>query len=100
MPAAETPRILFDLSWTIRWSGPPVGILRAEHELARWARRNLPEMTAVFFDPLTRRYCVLEPAEADRFLRGDAVLDTLGLPDPARRRKSDRLPAALKPLAP
>ncbi|WP_146604551.1 glycosyltransferase family 4 protein [Rhodoplanes roseus] len=95
------PRILLDLSWSLRWAGPPVGILRVERELARFAFASLPAAHGVFFDPATRRYRLLDRATALRFLAGDAVLDTLGLRDPGRvgRRKSDRIPATLRPLA-
>ncbi|MTW16655.1 glycosyltransferase [Rhodoplanes serenus] len=101
MIAAAAPRILLDLSWTMRWAGPPVGILRVERELARFAFAHLPSARAVFFDPVTATYRLVEPAAAAAFLAGDAVLDTLGLRDPGRagRRKSDRIPPALRPAA-
>ncbi|MFD2181094.1 glycosyltransferase family 4 protein [Rhodoplanes azumiensis] len=99
MTTDAQPRMLLDLSWTMRWAGPPVGILRVEQELARWAFAHVPTCTAVYFDPLTMRYRALDRATSDRFLAGDAVLDTIGLPDPARpgERKSDRVPAVLRP---
>lgn len=101
-PASDAvPRLLLDLSWSLRWAGPPVGILRVERELARWAFANLPSADAVFFDPATLQYRLLDRATARKFLAGDAVLDTLGLRDPGRvgRRRSDRVPAALRPAA-
>jgi glycosyltransferase involved in cell wall biosynthesis len=99
MPPAS--RILFDLSTTLRWSGPPVGILRVEGELARWGRAHLPGFTLVFFDPATQRHCEIKGDDAEKFIFGDAVIDTVGMIDPGRprERKTDRIPAALRPLA-
>ncbi|EJW13325.1 putative glycosyltransferase WbpX, putative [Rhodovulum sp. PH10] len=94
------PRILLDLSWTARWSGPPVGILRVERELARYAFAR-PGTVGVFFDPASRRYLALPDATTQKFLAGDAVLDTLGIRDPGRagKRKSEAIPAPLRPAA-
>ncbi len=94
-------RILFDLSTRLRWSGPPAGIVRVEHELARWGRRHRGDLIAVFFDPDRQRYCGLDGAMADRFVFGDAVVDQLGLSDPSRRRPHtlDRVPPALRAAA-
>lgn len=101
MSSEAAPRLLIDLSWTLRWAGPPVGILRVERELARFAFASLPTAKAVFFDPVRGRYRLLDRATTARFLAGDAVLDTLGLRDPGRagRRKSDRIPPVLRPAA-
>jgi glycosyltransferase involved in cell wall biosynthesis len=98
MQSGKEPRgrVYFDFSTSLRWSGPPVGIVRVERELARWGRQHIPELTLVFFDPLTLRYRAVDPTYADFFIGGDATLDTLGLGDPARRRKSDRIPLALR----
>lgn len=94
-------RILFDLSTRLRWSGPPAGIVRVEHELARWGLEHRGDLTAVFFDPDRQRYCSLSAALADRFVSGDAVIDQLGLSDPSRRRTHtlDHVPPALRPAA-
>ncbi|NVO15030.1 MAG: glycosyltransferase family 4 protein [Rhodoplanes sp.] len=101
MVIEAAPRLLLDLSWSLRWAGSPVGILRVERELARYAFATLPTAHAVFFDPDTRQYRLLDRAIAQKFLAGDAVLDTLGLRDPGRvgRRKSDRIPKFLRPAA-
>jgi glycosyltransferase involved in cell wall biosynthesis len=101
MVVEAAPRLLLDLSWSLRWAGPPVGILRVERELARYAFATLLHADAVFFDPDTKQYRLVDRETALRFLAGDAVLDTLGLRDPGRvgRRKSDRIPKFLRPAA-
>ena len=43
-------RMLFDVSTLARWAGPPVGIIRVEHELARWAAEHTKHVVFVFFD--------------------------------------------------
>jgi len=99
MSTADTPRrLLIDVSTTVRWSGPPVGIVRVERELALWALENRADAHFVVFDPMVRAYRELR-RDAVALLRGAATLDTFGLPDPANpgRRKTDRLPAVLRP---
>ncbi|MBI5114423.1 MAG: glycosyltransferase family 4 protein [Rhodovulum sp.] len=96
----QRQRILFDLTTTMRWAGPPVGILRAEGELARFARRRLPHATFVFFDPDALRYVALRDDVVDAFLDEDALIDTATMSDATRRRrrKIDRIPPRLRPL--
>jgi glycosyltransferase involved in cell wall biosynthesis len=99
MRSGEEPegRIFFDFSTSLRWSGPPVGIVRVERELARWARAHIPDLTVVFFNPVTLSYVNVDSALADFFVSGDAAL--VGLADPSRRRKTDMIPTAIKPAA-
>ena len=49
-------RLLFDISTSMRWFGPPVGIVRVERELAKWAMQNDPNCRFVFFDPNLQLY--------------------------------------------
>jgi glycosyltransferase involved in cell wall biosynthesis len=93
-------RIIFDLTTTIRWTGPPVGIVRVQRELAMRAYRN-PDVRFAFFDPRTLTFRAIAPATADLFLHGEATLDTIGLPDPAKPggRRSDRIPRVIRPAA-
>jgi len=95
--AGNTGRIIFDVSTSMHWSGPPVGIVRVEREFALWALTNLPDARFAFFDPRRMAYCTLQ-MDIRPFLVGDATLETLGLPDPAKpgQRKTDRAPAALR----
>jgi glycosyltransferase involved in cell wall biosynthesis len=96
----ERPRLLFDLTTTMRWAGPPVGILRAEGELARFTRRRRPDAAFVFFDPDALRYVALRDGVVDAFLDEDALIDTATMSDATRRRrrKIDRIPPRLRPL--
>jgi len=98
MPSDSSGRLLFDVSTAMRWAGPPVGIVRVERELALWAHANIPNVVFVFFDPSRLTYCEVT-RDVRQFLTGEAALDTLGLTDPALpgRRRTDRIPAALKP---
>jgi glycosyltransferase involved in cell wall biosynthesis len=91
-------RIVFDVSTSMRWRGPPAGIVRVERQLGLWAYDNVPNAVFVFFDPNRRAYCEVI-CDVRQFLTGDAALDTLGLTNPARPggRRTDRVPAAFKP---
>jgi len=90
-------RIVFDVSTSMRWTGPPVGIVRVERELALWAHANIALVKFVFFDPRRLAYCEVN-RDVRLFLTGEASLDTLGLTSPAKpgKRRSDRIPVAFK----
>jgi hypothetical protein len=94
-------RLVFDLTTAALWSGPPVGIVRVEGEFGRWALSHLGDVVPAFFDPELRCFRRLSPAMAKSLIAQDAVLDTLSFVSPARKgkRKSDRIPAAIRPLA-
>ena len=89
--------IVFDLTSAARWSGPPVGIVRAQRELARWARDHLPNLVFAAFDPATMGYRALSARHADAFIAGTASLNAWASPDPTgrRRRRSAWLPGRL-----
>jgi glycosyltransferase involved in cell wall biosynthesis len=97
MQSNKGGRVLFDISTSMRWFGPPVGIVRVERELASWAYDHVPNVVFVSFDPTRLQYCEIR-RDARQFLTGDAILDTFGLTNPAlpRKRRTDRIPAALK----
>lgn len=99
MSYSETRRVFFDITTSMRWVGPPAGIVRVERQLGLWALQNLPNAKFVFFDPNQMAYRELKSDTIRAFLAGHATLQALGLPDPtqARRRKTDRAPAALRP---
>ena len=90
-------RVLFDVSTAMRWTGPPVGIVRAQRELALWAHGNVANVAFVFFDAERQAYCEVL-GDVRRFLRGEAGLDTLGLTNPAApgQPRTDRIPALLR----
>ncbi|MFL9823446.1 glycosyltransferase [Rhodoplanes sp. SY1] len=85
-------RVLFDFSTSLRWSGPPVGIIRAEHELARFGLDHVAGFGPVAYDHDARAFRTVSPAYARLFLEADARLDLLGLIDPSKRHTIDRVP--------
>src|SRR5436190_11593192 len=93
-------RLLFDISTSMRWFGPPVGIVRVERELAKWARENDPNCRFVFFDPDLQMYREVRQNHLRDVLEGAATLDSTGMRDASRsrRRRTDRVPRVL--LAP
>jgi glycosyltransferase involved in cell wall biosynthesis len=90
----STGRVVFDLSSAAQWSGPPVGIIRAQRELARWARANLPNVTFAFFDSRTMVFREISDRHAAAFIAGAASVNAWSLPDPTggRKRRSDSIP--------
>jgi len=97
--ANGSARVLFDLTSTALWTGPPVGIIRVEHEFARWGLHHICGFSHVFFDPKIGGFRYLDRALAERLISQDAALDKLSFVSPARfgKRKSDRIPKALQP---
>ena len=91
-------RLLFDISTSMKWFGPPVGIVRVERELARWAMQNHPDCRFVFFDPDLQLYRQVLPDYLPAILDGTAMVDTTGMADPSRsrRRRTDRVPRFLR----
>jgi glycosyltransferase involved in cell wall biosynthesis len=92
---------MFDLTTTSMWVGAPAGIVRAETEFARWGLRRDRDVRFMFFDPESRRFRHLERAIAERLISSNAFVDVLPVADPrrSRKRKTDRIPGAIKPLA-
>jgi glycosyltransferase involved in cell wall biosynthesis len=100
-PEGRPPRLVFDLTTTAMWTGPPVGIVRVEREFGRFALSYLDDMVPAFFDPQTCAFRHLGREMATRLIAQDVAIDTLSFVSPARqgKRKSDRIPAVLQPLA-
>src|SRR5713101_8791796 len=94
-------RLVFDFTTTALWSGPPAGIVRVESEFARWALAHLDELALGFFDPKTRAFRYVDRNVADILISQKAAIDTFSFVNPARlgRRKTDRIPAAVRPAA-
>jgi glycosyltransferase involved in cell wall biosynthesis len=94
-------RLVFDFTTTALWSGPPAGIVRVESEFARWALAHVDELALGFFDPKTRAFRHLDRNAADILIAQKAAIDTFSFVNPARlgRRKTDRIPAAIRPAA-
>ena len=93
------PRIVLDFTTTTLWSGPPAGIVRVECEFARWALDHVSGLALGFFDPGTRAFRHVRRDIASRLIAQDATIDTISFVDPARRgrRKTDRIPAFMRP---
>ncbi|WP_137179320.1 glycosyltransferase family 1 protein [Roseomonas sp. AR75] len=93
-------RIVLDVSSILRWTGPPVGILRVEQELARHGLAAEPDVVPAFFDPRRGVFRALNPAWRDRLLGAEAAIDHVTL-DWRRQRRlwqnlaSPRYPAAM-----
>jgi glycosyltransferase involved in cell wall biosynthesis len=94
-------RIIFDVSTSLRWAGPPSGIVRVERELALWAHDNVADVLYAFFDPNHLQYQSVPEQQVKAFLVGNASIDTLGMSNPTGlgRRRTDRIPSTLKPAA-
>src|SRR5437899_5173876 len=92
-------RLVFDFTTTALWSGPPAGIVRVESEFARWALAHVDELALGFFDPKTRAFRDLDRNVADILISQKAAIDPFSFVNPARlgRRKTDRIPAAVRP---
>jgi glycosyltransferase involved in cell wall biosynthesis len=97
MQSSGGGRILFDVSTSMLWWGPPAGIVRVESELASWACQNVPGVVFVFFDPGRLAYCEVT-RDVRPFLSDEAALDVFGLTNPVHpgKRRTDRVPAGLK----
>jgi len=92
------PRIVFDISTLLRWSGPPVGIVRTERELARKVKAECPDAVFVFFEARHKIYRQISAAWLDAILAGDVTVLLFDLADPTgRRRRRDRIPAPIRP---
>ncbi|AMN39121.1 glycosyltransferase [Rhodoplanes sp. Z2-YC6860] len=91
-------RILFDISTSMRWSGPPVGIVRVERELARWASRHHANCRFGFFDADSQAYRQVLSEHLPAILDDAVMVDTTGMSDVSqtRRRRSDRVPRSLR----
>lgn len=95
------PRIVFDLTTSAMWSGPPAGIARVESEFGSWALGHIAGVVPAFFDPHSRAFRHLDPEMATRLIAQDAAIASLAFVGPARRgkRKTDRIPASVRPTA-
>jgi glycosyltransferase involved in cell wall biosynthesis len=99
VPASAAPRIVFDMTTTAMWSGPPAGIVRVESQLISWALDRIDRLAPAFFNPQTRAFHHLDRDMVSRLVSRDAAIDTLSFAGPARRgkRRTDRIPAPIRP---
>jgi len=102
----DAARLIVDASTLIRWSGPPVGIVRVEAELIRFVLDNMPGAIVSVYDTRSDVFRPLDPVVARALIVGTAVVETSLLPDPrpiahsplgaATRRVAASLQPALK----
>ena len=93
-----TGQLLFDVSTSLNWSGPPAGIVRVEQELVKWLASNASDYRLVSFDTKLDQYCEISYAGFRASLEGDVVLDFTDMKDVARPRFADRIPAGFRGL--
>jgi glycosyltransferase involved in cell wall biosynthesis len=70
-----------DVSTLVRWSGPPVGIVRVEAELARYAIEARPEVELVFFDTRVNGFRRVARHFIEALIEGRIGIDVRHLPD-------------------
>lgn len=71
-------RIVLDISSVARWVGPPVGMIRVEHELARHALGRPDRIALSFFDPSAATFRSVRPKFAPALIGWDAAIDAFG----------------------
>jgi glycosyltransferase involved in cell wall biosynthesis len=76
-----TARLIVDASTLVRWSGPPVGIVRAEAEIIRWVLDHDPAAVISVYDTRSSLFRPLDPVVARALIAGTAVVETSLLPD-------------------
>src|ERR1700676_5145035 len=82
VPRKTTAMTLFlDVSMLLRWSGPPVGILRVEAELARHAIKNRQDIDFVFFDARVNGFRRIARQVIEPLIEGRVGIDVTALPD-------------------
>jgi glycosyltransferase involved in cell wall biosynthesis len=96
-------RLIVDASTLVRWWGPPVGIVRVEAEIVRWALGQTPPIILSVYDTRTGLFRSLDGAVARALVDGQALIDLSLLPDPRPIERSrphaffTRIEAALRP---
>ncbi len=95
----DAGRLIFDVSSLARWTGPSVGIVRVERQLALWACENLHNIEFAVFDPVAQVYRAVNGRWRDAVLNGSAIINFWNLPDAVSQkcRRSDWIPAPIKP---
>ena len=74
-------RLIVDASTLVRWSGPPVGIVRVEAEIIRWVLDHDSAAVISVYDTRCNLFRPLDPAVARALIAGTAVVETSVLPD-------------------
>jgi glycosyltransferase involved in cell wall biosynthesis len=82
VPCGGGSRLLLDVSGLMRWVGPPVGIVRVEAELARYAMERRPDVEFVAYDTRVHDYRLVARHRIPQLIAGDLFVDHTGIPDP------------------
>lgn len=95
----DAGRLIFDVSSLAAWTGPSVGIVRAERQFALWARENLHNVEFAVFDPVGQVYRTVNGRWRDAVLNGSAIINFWNLPDAVSQKhhRSDWIPTPIKP---
>src|SRR5258706_16355061 len=72
-------RLIFDISTIVRWLGPPVGIARTEHALARHALAKRPDITVSFYDKSIGGFRAIAPEWRERLCGWENAIDLVTL---------------------
>src|SRR5471032_2058358 len=72
-------RLVFDISTIARWLGPPVGIARTEHALARHALAKRPDITVSFYDKAIGNFRAVNPDWRQRLCGWEHAIDLVTL---------------------
>lgn len=103
LPPGRAARLIVDASTLIRWWGPPVGIVRVEAEIVRFALDQTPPVTLSVYDTRVRLFRPLDRVIARALVDGQAVVDLSLMADPRPIDRSPvrafftRVEAALRP---
>jgi len=73
---ARPNRLVLDVTSSVSWTGPPVGIIRVEQELAKYARARRPDIVLAFYEP-SIGFRALRPEWADTLLGPQGVIDPI-----------------------
>ena len=80
-PRPEPPaagRLIVDASSVVRWIGPPVGIIRVEHEVVAHVLARRPDVLLCFWDAQSRTYRRLQPHWAGIVTGWQGAIDMIG----------------------
>ena len=92
----SSPRIVYDMTTLVHWTGPPSGIVRVDHAFAQWARERLPDVHFAVFDPELRRFRKVADRWVEPLIADRAFVDTWGRGAAVQtRRRHPRLPVPI-----
>lgn len=98
MQDVPTRRVVVDVSTLLRWTGPPVGIVRTQHELAMHARSERGEAALCFWDKVSGKFRALNPSWAPLVLGWHGAIDTAAVDVAPSRRGFRRLILSRQPI--